>query len=261
MRTLFFCFVIGLVMLVAGTISAQTLEKLTLATGNRLNENELLPRETSGPLDALRVGMGETLVLKSRAYENGEYGVTLARQGSANLQATLTVTRASAKACSGYTNYARSRLILAAFNTTGYGAAGVATNDVRAIVELQRSSAQTGGDKTLAINYHVLQCLDATCATSTALATGGLGMATIGAPVTLNIAWEEAANRFVFTKDPGTTTAATAYGNYSVSDAYTPGNDEDAVAIEHVVTPCDSKADSRVHLAVKDVGVGEQWKK
>jgi hypothetical protein len=243
-------------MLLATTVGAsgfaQTLETVTFEKGGRLNDDDLLARERGSPGDVMRAASGGHLILKSKSFESGEFGVSLRRQTSKTLQATLVATTAYAQACSGFTNYVYGTMILSAFNTTANSTSD-AMNDVRAIVELQRSSAQTGDDKTLAVNYRVVQCSNGDCASSIALAAGGLGTMTLNEPLTVRITWDDAGHRFVFVRDPSGQNPTTAYEGYSVTDAYPPGAGEAAIFIRHTISACDPKAHSRMELSAKDV--------
>jgi hypothetical protein len=248
--------VVGVVMTLATTVGAsgfaQTLETIELEKRGRLNDDDLVARESGSPGDVMRVAAGGRLILKSQSFESGEFGVSLLRQTSKTLQATVVATTAYAQACSGFTNYVYGTMMLSAFNTTASGTSN-ATNDVRAIVELERSSGQTGDDKTLAINYRVVQCSDGDCASSITLAAGGLGSATLNEPLTVKISWDHAGSRFVFVRDPSGQDPTTAYGNYSATDAYPPGAGEEAIFIRHTISACDAKAHSRMELSAKDV--------
>jgi hypothetical protein len=251
-RTLIFGCVMALVTTVGASGFAQTLETITLEKGGRLNEDDLVARESGSPGDVMRVASGGRLILRSKSFESGEFGVSLMPQTSKILQATLVATTAYAQACSGFTSYVYGTMMLSAFNTAANGTSN-ATNDVRAIVELQRSSAQTGDDKTLAVNYRVVQCSNVDCASFIALAEGGLGTVTLNEPLTVKISWDHAGSRFVFVRDPSGQDPTTAYGNYSATDAYPPGAGEEAIFIRHTISACDAKAHSRMELSAKDV--------
>lgn len=252
MRPLTFGFVMVLAMTVGASGAAHILETVTLEKGGRLNDDDLVARESGSLGDVMRVASGGHLILKSKSFESGEFGVSLLHRTSKTLQATLVATTAYAQACSGFTNYVSGTLMLSTFNTTASGTSN-ATNDVRAIVELQRSSAQTGNDKTLAVNYRVVQCSDGDCASSIALAAGGLGTVTLNEPLTVQITWDDVGNGFVFVRDPSGQHPITAYGHYSVTDGYPPGGGEGAIFIRHTISACDPKAHSRMELSAKDV--------
>lgn len=215
-------------LLLAAAAPGQDLVVYPLDASDFIHPNKWKARESGAVLDARRVSIGEALSLMSRSAtaDPSEYGISLVDAESTTLEATLTVHRASVAGPGGRGEV---WLSMTAFHSDGWGTPGDATGDVRAFISLARRPEQPGTDAALDVRYHVVTCPDDACHWTAAHRTGDFGAgikAQLRIPVRLQIRWEPATRRFLFTKDDTTVPVS-----YSLPEGYAPGRPEEFVTL------------------------------
>jgi hypothetical protein len=133
-----------------------------------------------------------------------------------DLRATLTARTVTATACAANPSPSvmRARLFGFFFNA-GQPIPGSNYNDVFAGIQIYRASNSTDAAGVLRVSSFVGVCTDDACIASTLLASADMGTTTVGTPITLQMSWDPANNRFNFQRDSQTAVPL----SYTVADA------------------------------------------
>ncbi|MBU8899638.1 hypothetical protein KRR26_28910 [Corallococcus sp. M34] len=120
------------------------------------------------------------------------------------------------------------------FFNAGTVTAGSAKDDVTAAIHVVSRSTDIPGSQELRVEATVAQCLDAACATRSALFTQDLGMVHQGEQTRLRMQWDAANHRFIFQRDE----QAEVYGAYAVADVQTPSQQGKGLRVTHELPTC-----------------------
>lgn len=233
---------------------------LPLAPAFAVEPLTVIDKFSAGPIDpSLWLGAERT-----RAIKNGQlnfvernYGLTTSDAGAlkyvwgdelanpnaiTELRAKVTVNALEVDACAANTTPGTSRArVDGSFFNVGTPLAGSDTGDVQVQLRAIRTSTSTDPAGVLRIEGRADQCNSFDCSLYTQLGTNvQLGTVNVGEAVTLQLQWDRAGKQFVFTRDPGTATAASAAIPYTVSDTAAPGVPYKEVSVRTDVQNCQS---------------------
>ena len=153
---------------------------------------------------------------------------------------TVNALEVDARAANSSVGTSRARVDGSFFNV-GTPVAGSQAGDVQVQLRVIRTSASTDPAGVLRIEGRADQCNAFDCSLYTQLGTNvQLGTVNVGEAVTLQLQWDQAGKQFVFTRDPGTATAASAAIAYTVGDSAAPGYPYKEISVRTDVLACQS---------------------
>lgn len=149
----------------------------------------------------------------------------------------------------------QARTIGAFFSTRAGGpVAGDATGDVLAQIGLRRASNSVDAPGVMRVSGGVPQCTNADCSTSTNLGGFDLGTAGIGDKVVLQITWDEANSKFLFSRDGGTPVEVS---HAAVTKTGQPGRQYNNVTIRNTTANCTaSRVRAGMEASFDDFAIG-----
>lgn len=152
------------------------------------------------------------------------------------MRSTITMRTATLSACSANATQptvVRARMFGFYFNA-GIAAAGSNFNDVFAGAQVQRASNSTDPANTFRISGFAGICADDSCIASNSLGSVDLGTVTLNTPVTLELRWDAANNRFTFKRDA----QATVNLAYTVPDGQGASFPAKRIEVSNIVPRC-----------------------
>jgi hypothetical protein len=242
-------------LLFTATAQAQDLVSYPMRAHDFIHPNKWSAFEAGSILDAHRRVTGDVLSLAATSPNGGEYGIAMVEPNATMFAARFTVHKATIGGCTPF-NKIRALLTMTAFNANGWGTAGDATGDVRALIALERDCYQEQPYGALVPTFYIVSCPDAACNWTTPHQSGDFGFGVtvpVDTPVTLQINWEPATRRFSFKRDTG----AAIYLPYTLSHGYTPGVPQERISI-NAVTPQGPGINAKMELLVHDVQVSNR---
>jgi len=165
------------------------------------------------------------------------------------MRATLRVNALEMTACAanGTATNVRAR-ILGTFFNNGNRIAGNGVGDVLAQVALSRLSNSTDAPGVLHVDALLAMCTTPDCSSSTTLgASVPLGTVNVGTNIVVQMEWDRANKRFLFSRDKGTPTAVA----YTVDDSADPGVPFKYVGTRTTVASCASGPQAYAHIDVR----------
>jgi hypothetical protein len=212
---------------------------------DNFNVQDLDPVKWPGYQERVREVTGKKLRLKARDYASTANDIETTGTSHSQLlakpnkltaiRATIRVNAIEMEACA--TNPAISQVrarVLGQFFNTGIPTPGSSLNDVSAQLRVYRVSNSADPANTLRVAGLVVQCNDADCIDTTQIGTASLGTVTIGGDVTVEMEWDKAGSRFLFSRDGGTPAAV----NYAVLDGSPAGEPLALIGVRNFVLNC-----------------------
>jgi hypothetical protein len=149
------------------------------------------------------------------------------------IKSSLTVTQASATACSSSAAFTGPQAMLGGFfSNTGTPTPGSSLGDVFADAFLVHTPSDPGD--LVRAQFVAFECQDDFCGTTTPVGFGDLGPVATGQTVTLSIQWDQPNHQFIFQRDAN----PPAFVAYSVSDASAPASLFKGLHLSHGVANC-----------------------
>jgi hypothetical protein len=174
-------------------------------------------------------------------YAKSVWGNDFANPDAINeVRTKVTVNALEVDACAANASVGSSRArIDGSFFNVGTPVPGSQAGDVQVQLRVIRTSVSTDPAGVLRVEGRADQCNAFDCSLYTQLGTNvQLGTVNVGESVTLQLQWDQAGKQFVFTRDPGTATAASASIAYTVGDTATPGYPYKAISVRTDVLAC-----------------------
>lgn len=139
---------------------------------------------------------------------------------------------------------ARAR-VLATFFNSGNRVPGSLVGDVLAQISVNRASNSADAPGVLRVDASLFMCDSSDCNTGgTSIGFTSLGTTTVGTNTLVQIEWDKANKRMLFSRDQATPAAIT----YTVDDNTSPGNDFKSVGTRTSVASCASAPRAFAHI-------------
>ncbi len=173
------------------------------------------------------------------------------------LKVTVVVNSLEPTPCAANTtpSAVQARTIGAFFSTRAGGpVAGDQTGDVLAQIGLRRASDSVDAPGLMRVSGGVPQCTNSDCSTANNLGGFDLGTADIGDKVVLQITWDEANSKFLFSRDGGTPVEVS---HAAVTKTGLPGRPFNNVSIRNLTANCTaSRVRAGMEASFDDFAIG-----